>query len=439
MARKLQLLQWLVRAVCEIPTRQSAYICTTLVIEKNLPVESTGCIIKVTNPLGHSVIVDLVCKQCPLKIQCYNFPTDLMFLPFNKFDVILGMDWLNLHAAVINCQRKRVDLRCCDGEIILIRFNKIDGIWSMISAVKAQKLVRKDCYTFLVYILDSKVPEKKVDQVPTLCKFSDIFPEELLRLPPEREVEFPIDLIPETAPISIPPYRMAPTELKELKAQLQELLNRGFIRPMLFVKKKDGSMRLCIDNRQLNKVTVKNKYPLPRIEELLNQLKDATVFSKIDIRFGYYHMRTAYRTRYGHYEFLVMPFRLANALATFMDLMNRVFQPQLDRFVVVFTNDILIYSKIETKHAQHLITVLQTLRENKCEFWLRKVGILGHMVSAEGICVDPSKISTIINWKALKNVSEVRSFLGLAGYYFRFAQNFSIITALMTKLVQKNV
>ena len=213
-------------------------------------------------------------------------------------------------------------------------------------------------------------------------------------------------------------------------------------------------MRLCIDYRQLNKVTIKNKYPLPRIDDLFDQLKGATVFSKIDLRSGYYQLRvkesdvpkTAFRTRYGHYEFLVMPFGLTNAPAIFMDLMNRIFRPYLDKFVVVFIDDILIYSRDESEHAEHLRTVLQILREkklyakfSKSEFWLREVGFLGHIVSSEGIRVDPSKISAIVDWEPPKNVTEVRSFLGLAGYYRRFVKGFSMIASPMTKLLQKNV
>ncbi|KAG8493058.1 hypothetical protein CXB51_010375 [Gossypium anomalum] len=213
-------------------------------------------------------------------------------------------------------------------------------------------------------------------------------------------------------------------------------------------------MRLCVDYRQLNKVTIKNKYPLPRIDDLFDQLKGATWFSNIDLRSGYYQLRvkesdvpkTAFRTRYGHYEFLVMPFGLTNAPAVFMDLMNRIFRLYLDKFVVVFIDDILIYSKDETEHAEHLMIVLQTLRNkqlcakfSKSEFWLREVGFLGHIVSGDGIRVDPSKISAIVDRKPPKNVTEVRSFLGLAGYYRRFVNGFSIIAAPMTRLLQKNV
>ncbi|KAA3465783.1 DNA/RNA polymerases superfamily protein [Gossypium australe] len=211
---------------------------------------------------------------------------------------------------------------------------------------------------------------------------------------------------------------------------------------------------MCIDYRQLNKVTIKNKYPLPRIGDLFDQLKGAAMFSKIDLRSGYYQLRvkesdvskTAFRMRYGHYEFLVMPFGLTNAPAVFMDLMNRIFRPYLDRFVVVFIDDILIYSCDETQYTEHLRTVLQTLREkqlyakfSKCESWLREVSILGHIVSAAGIRVDPSKISTILEWKPPRNVSKVRSFLGLAGYYRRFVKGFSIIATPLTNLLQKDV
>ncbi|KAA3466111.1 DNA/RNA polymerases superfamily protein [Gossypium australe] len=227
---------------------------------------------------------------------------------------------------------------------------------------------------------------------------------------------------------------MAPTELKELKAQLQELTYRGFTRPsfspwgapVLFVKKKDRTLIMCIDYRQLNKVTVKNKYPLPRIDDLFDQLKGASVFSKIDLKSGYYQLRVresdipkkAFRTRYGHYEFLVMPFGLTNALVVFMDLMNRVFRPYLDRFVVVFIDDILVYSRDETEHAEHLRLVLQILREkqlyakfSKCEFWLKEVSFLGHVISASGIWVDPSKILAILDWKPPRNVSELKTLL----------------------------
>ena len=209
-----------------------------------------------------------------------------------------------------------------------------------------------------------------MENIIVVKDFLDVFPEELLGITPERKVDISIEILLGTTPIYRAPYRMAPTELKEIKIQLQELLDKGFIRPsvslwgapILFVKKKYGTLWMCIDYRQINKVKVKNKFPLPRIEDLFDQLKGASVFSKIDLRSGYYQLRlkdvdvpkTTFRTRYGHYEFLVMPFGLTNAPTTFMDLMNRVFRPYLDQFVVVFIDDILVYSRDEKEYEQHL-------------------------------------------------------------------------------------
>ena len=216
---------------------------------------------------------------------------------------------------------------------------------------------------------------------------------------------------------------------------------------MFSVKKKDGTLRLCVDYRQLNKLTVKNKYPLPRIDDLFDQLKYASIFSKIDLRSGYHQLRikdvhmhkTTFRTQYGYYEFLVMPFGLTNAPAAFMDLMKRVFRPYVNKFFIVFIDNILVYSKEKR-------VVLETLRKeklyaklSKCEFWLNEASFLGHIVSKEGIRVDTKKIEVVVEWKPPRNVTEVRSFLGLIGYYIRFVNGFSMIPASMTRLLQKNV
>ena len=292
--------------------------------------------------------------------------------------------------------------------------------------------------------------------------FEDGFLEEMKGLPPHREVDFTIELEPGTRPISRAPYRMAPSEMAELKTQLEDLVEKGYIRPcaspwgapVLFVQKKDGTMRLCIDYRELNRATVKNRYPLPRIDDLLDQLAGATIFSKIDLRSGYHQLRiapsdilkTAFRTRYGHYEFVVMPFGLTNAPAVFMELMNRIFIQYLDRFVVVFIDDILIYSKTREEHEEHLRLVLTVLREqklyakfSKCEFWIPEVAFLGHVVSAEGVTVDPAKIEAVMSWQPPKTVKEIRSFLGLAGYYRRFVRGFSSIARPLTQLTRKGV
>ncbi|GJZ55639.1 putative reverse transcriptase domain-containing protein [Tanacetum coccineum] len=249
--------------------------------------------------------------------------------------------------------------------------------------------------------------------------------------------------------------------MKELSNQLKELSEKGFIRPssspwgapVLFVKKKDGSFRMCIDYRELNKLTVKNRYPLLRIDDLFDQLQGSCVYSKIDLRSGYHqlHIReedipiTSFQTRYGHYEFQVMPFGLTNAPAVFMDLMNRVFKPYLEKFVIVFIDDILIYSKSKEEHEEHLKIILGLLKKEqlyakflKCDFWLYFVQFLGHVIDSKGVHVDPSKIKAIKNWAAPITPTEVRQFLGLAEYYRRFIEGFSLISKPLTKLTQKN-
>ncbi|GJT71444.1 putative reverse transcriptase domain-containing protein [Tanacetum coccineum] len=303
---------------------------------------------------------------------------------------------------------------------------------------------RKDVRSFLAQISAKKEEDKsegkQLKDVPIVQDFSEVFLEDLPGLPPARPVEFQIDLIPGAAPVARAPYRLAPSKIKELSEQLKELSDKGFKRPssspwgapVLFVKKKDGSFRMCIDYRELNKLTVKNRYPLPRIDDLFDQLQGSNIYSKIDLRSGYHQLRvreqdipkTAFRTRYGHYEFQVMPFGLTNAPAVFMDLMNRVCKPYLDKFVIVFIDDILIYSKDKKEHEEHLKAILELLKKeklyvkfSKCEFWIPKVQFLGHVIDSRGIHVDPAKIESIKDWASPKTPTEIRQFLGLAGYY----------------------
>ena len=220
-----------------------------------------------------------------------------------------------------------------------------------------------------------------LDLPRVVYEYEDVFPDELPGLPPQRAVDFGIELHSGTSPISMTLHRMAPVELQELKVKLQELLDKGFIgpstspwgTPVLFAKKKDKTLRLCIDYRQLNRVTIKNRYPLPRIDDLFDQLRGVRVYSKINLCTGYHQVRvreidilkTTFRTRYGYFEFTVMPFGLMNAPAAFMDLMHRVFHPYLDQFVMVFMDDILIYSQSEREHEDHLRIVLQLLRDHQ--------------------------------------------------------------------------
>jgi hypothetical protein len=309
--------------------------------------------------------------------------------------------------------------------------------------------------------LNEKGVAEGLEHLPVVREFADIFLEELPRMPPERELEFTIDLKPGTEPIARMPYRMSTPELQELRMQLKELLDLGLIRPsvspwgapIIFIRKKDGSWRLCIDYHQLNKETIKNQYLLSRIDDLFDQMKGAMVFSKIDLRSGYHQLwikeddipKTSFKMRFGHYEFIVLPFGLTNAPGVFMSLMNGVFHEYLDKFIQVFIDNILIYSRMMEEHDEHLRLVLQCLRENKlygklskCSFYQSKIHYLGHVISGEGIIMDPTKVKAIMEWPAPTNVPEVCSFMGLAGYYRRFIEGFSKIENPITELQKKN-
>ncbi|GKB24891.1 putative reverse transcriptase domain-containing protein [Tanacetum coccineum] len=323
---------------------------------------------------GRIIRLNTILKGCTLNILNNPFNIDLMPVELGSFDAIIGMDWLVKYQAIIMCAEK----------IVLFMEN----------------VTTKET--------EDKSEKKRFEDVPIVRDFPNVFPEDFLGLPPTRQVEFKIDLIPGAAP--------------------------GFIRPssspwgapVLFVKKKDGSFRMCIDYRELNKLTVKNRYPLPRIDDLFDQLQGSSVYSKIDLRSGYHQLRvreedipkTAFRTRYGHYEFQVMPFGLTNAPAVFMDLMNRVCKPYLDKFVIVFIDDILIYSKNKQEHEEHLKLILELLKKeelyakfSKCEFWIPKVQFLGHVIDSQGIHVDPAKIESIKDWASPKSPTEIRQFL----------------------------
>ncbi|GJW54230.1 putative nucleotidyltransferase, ribonuclease H, partial [Tanacetum coccineum] len=422
-----------------------------------VPLDHVLCI---STPMKDSARITHVYRDLPLQFNDKIRSVNALPLDMCEFDIILGMDWLSAHHATIDCHSRRVIFGNIHTPEFIYHGSLPGQSMKIISALEARTLLSHGCEGFLANIHDTTSDVSSIHDQPIVSEFQDVFPEELPGIPPIRDVEFNIELIPGAEPISKAPYRMAPIELKELKDQLQELLERGFIRPsvspwgapVLFVKKKDGSMRLCIDYRELNKITIRNRYPLPRIDDLFDQLQGAKHFSKIDLRSGYHQLRvkeqdiskTAFRTRYGHYEFLVMPFGLTNAPAVFMDLMNRIFHEFLDKFVIVFIDDILVFSKSKEEHEDHLRTVLQILRQeklyakfSKCEFWLSRVAFLGHIVSSEGITMDPAKVEAITKWPRPTSVTEVRSFLGLAGYYRRFVDGFSRLALPLTKLMRK--
>ncbi|GKB90448.1 putative reverse transcriptase domain-containing protein [Tanacetum coccineum] len=280
-----------------------------------------------------------------------------------------------------------------DPNIVMVRLPLPDGKVLRVVGVRPDEKAR--------LLMSAKASDKKQEEVVVVRDFPEVFPDDLSGLPPIREIEFQIELIPGATPVAKSPYRLAPSEIEELSRQLKEL-----------------------QDKELNKLTVKNRYPLPRIDDLFDQLQGSQFFSKIDLRSGYHQLRvheddipkTAFRTRYGHFEFTVMPFGLTNAPAIFMDLMNRVCRSYLYKFAIVFIDDILIYSKTQEEHVEHL----------------------RHVINGNGIHVDPSKIEAVKNWKAPRTLTEVRLFLGLAGYYRRFIENFSKIAKSLTILTQKS-
>ncbi|GJZ72913.1 putative reverse transcriptase domain-containing protein [Tanacetum coccineum] len=312
-----------------------------------------------------------ILKGCTLNLVNHIFEIDLMPIKLGTFDVIIGMDWLIKHDAMIVCSKKVV--RIPYGNKMLI--------------VESDK----------AHVTENKSKEKQLEDVHVIHDFPEVFPEEFPGLPPPRKVEFRIDLVLGTALVARAPYRLAPSEMRELS--------------------KDGSFRMCIYYHELNKLTVKNRYPLSRIDDLFDQLLGLSVYSKIDLLSGYHQLHikeedipiTVFRTRYGHFEFQVMPFGLTNALAVFMDLMNRLLKKER------------LYAKF-----------------SKCDFWLDSVQFLGHVIDHSGVHVYPAKIEAIKSWLAPTMLTKVRQFLGLAGYYRRFIEGFSLISKPLTKLTQKN-
>ncbi|XP_075483566.1 uncharacterized protein LOC142523719 [Primulina tabacum] len=324
---------------------------------------------RVATPTSKTVETHRVHRKCKICINEHLFQAELIQLNMVEFDIILGMDWLARNNVMVDCKGKSVRLRTPNQKEVVYH-GKSKERKSLLSASQAWKAMKSgaDIYLATVNVVKEEI-ELKPGDIPIVRDFPDVFPEELPGTVPDREIEFEINLVPEAAPISKAPYRMAPAEHKELKEQLQELLDKKQIRPSA--------------SPWGAPITIKNKYSLPRIDDMFDQLKGATIFSKLDLRTGYHQLKvraedipkTAFRTRYGHYEFTVMPFGLTNAPAAFMDLMNRVFKPFLDRFIVVFIDDILVYSPSKEDHEEHLRLTLQTLREKelyakfkKCEF-----------------------------------------------------------------------
>jgi hypothetical protein len=329
-----------------------SFIFAAYVGKHNLPLALLRCQMIVSSP-GGDMPTRQLCPKVNLKIRGVDFVANLIVLESKGINVILGMNWLSKYKVLIDCAKKSVKLTTLEGK-------EIEFI--------AEPVVTAKCVANHAKV--NQLDASEGSEVPLVNEFPDVFPEELPGMPPDRDIEFVIELKPGTAPIYKTPYRMATPELAELKENIKELLEKWFIHPssspwgapMIFVLKKDGTQRLCVDYHILNEVTIKNKYPLPRIDDLFDQLHGASVFSKIDLRSGYHQLkiwecdipRTAFVLRYGLYEYTVMSFGLTNALAYFMYQMNMVFMEYLDKFVVVFIDDILVYSRSKEEHEEHL-------------------------------------------------------------------------------------
>ncbi|GJV27259.1 putative reverse transcriptase domain-containing protein [Tanacetum coccineum] len=364
-----------------------SFVSTTFIPLLRLEPSELGFRYEIEIASGKLVEINKVIKGYKREIEGHVFDIDLIPFGHGSFDVIIGMDWLSNHKAKVICHEKVVRIPLLDGKVLRVLGERPE---------EKTRLLMSD-----------KASDKKQEDIVVVRDFPEVFLDDLSRLSPLREIKFRIELIPGAIPVAKSPYCLAHSELEEL---------------------------MCIDYRELNKLTIKNRYLLPRIHDLFDQLQGSQFFSKIDLRSRYHQLRvheddipkTAFRIRYGHFEFTVMPFGLTNAPAVFMDLMNIVCRPYLDKFMIVFIDDILIYSKTREDHVEHLRLVLELLKKeklypkfSKCESWLREVQFLGHVINGNGIYVDPSKIEAAKNWKAPRTPSEVRSFLGLAGYYRR--------------------
>lgn len=425
--------------------------------------------IKLAN--GHTVSSDHV-RRLPFSLSSYSDSDTFHEVDLEGFDLILGGPWLKRINPDINW--KTGTLRVKHGGTTTV-LSKMDNEASrriasslIISVAQARKLRRSADPMFLVSLekVESSLKSRQAgDEAFHLAlkkltsEFSDVLPEGEVKppFPPDRAIEHEIPTEPGKAAPHKPVYRLSEKELAELKAQLEDLIDRGFITPstspyaapVLFVPKKDGTSRMVIDYRLLNAITIKNRYPLPRIDELMDRLQGAKVFSKIDLASGYHQIKvaeadqhkTAFRTRFGHYEFKVLPFGLTSAPATFMRLMNDTLMPYLDKFVIVYLDDICIYSKTPEEHLDHVRKVLTLLRQekligklSKCEFGISSMDFLGHIVSDQGIATDPEKIKSVQSWPTPQNATDVMRFLGLANFYRRFVRDFSKIAAPLSAL-----
>ena len=403
-----------------------------------------------------------LCRRVGIRVQGHEIFVDLYPLALRGADIVLGTQWLqSLGPVTFDFGDMWMKFRR-NGRVI-----RFDGVRAAttptLQHMNGLPSSREDVYLLL---MSPTAPESapssgiKPELIELLTEFSAVF-EEPKGLPPKRDSDHRIEIIPGAEPTNVRPYRYPHVQKEEITKMVGEMLSQGIIRPsrsaysspVLLVRKKDGGWRFCVDYRALNTITVKDRYPIPVIEELLDELAGAAYFSKLDLRAGYHQIRvdtadvhkTAFRTHDGHYEFLVMPFGLTNAPATFQGLMNDIFRPLLRRYVLVFFDDILVYSRNFDEHLQHLRHVLEILENHslkvkmsKCLWGVEKVEYLGHVITKEGVSAEPSKISCMLGWPVPRSVRELRGFLGLTGYYRRFIAGYGKIASPLTALLKKD-
>ena len=436
-----------------------------------------GCVLepieelKVIAANGNELKCRDVCKSFSWTMQGHTFQASVLALPLDNYDLVLGIQWLvELGDIIWNFRRLQMKFQV-GGKECFLQGDKVPS--QDVTAISNEKLSRTlskkgqiamvQCFKLQVECnsyekeegdgFGSKV-HPSLQQV--LDSFEDVF-DEPKGLPPQRVQDHNIPLKEGTQAISCRPYRYGAVQKDIIEQMTKEMLDSGVIQnstssfssPVVLVRKKDNSWRMCIDYRSLNMHTIKDKFPIPLIEELLDELKGAMIFSKIDLRSGYHQIRmnpndvhkTAFKTHEGHYEFLVMPFGLTNAPSTFQALMNAVFKPYLRKFVLVFFDDILVYSRTFDDHLSHIAIVLKLLRCNtlyakrfKFYFGVLQVEYLGHFISGKGVSTDPRKVEAVENWPVPKTVKQLRGFLGLTGYYRRFIKGYGKLAQPLTTL-----
>ncbi|KAL4351578.1 hypothetical protein GQ457_06G012930 [Hibiscus cannabinus] len=413
-------------------------------------VQTNPLIITVAN--GEQLHSTAKSKQLGWRKQGHYFEHDFRVLKMGGSNMVLGVDWMRRYSPIIMDFNEMTLSFKRENQEVILQGRKRDPVIKIISGEKMQKLTAKDpdilgeLFFLDVDTIDNEVPETCR---AILEKYIRVF-DEPKGLPPQRSHDHAIKLHPDAQPVNLRPYRFPYYQKTEVEKQITKMLAASVIQqskshfasPCLLVKKKDGSWRLCVDYRQLNSLTIKDKFPIPVVDDLLDELQGAKFFSKIDLRSGYWQIRikpedipkTVFHTHHGHFEFKVMPFGLTNATATFQCLMNEIFGPYLRKFVLVFFDDNLIYSASLEDHLLHLQIVLQTLQTNqllarrkKCFFAQSKVEYLGHIISADGVATDPTKVAAMKNWKLPTSVKSLRGFLGLTGYYRKFIRNYGVI------------